>query len=213
VGGIAGDDGEHRVAVGRRLGGEVRAENAVRAGSVVDHDRLAERPRHLLRDHPRDDIGDPASRVGNDPAQRLRRVALRLSRRGEDREREQPDSHRPDSHRRDSHTYPGPSIGGCFLRNSSLTSSPRPGRLSGHTMPCASTLYGEDTSSSRNLLSFEISPSKYPPLSIAERKWIDAAWFSPVIELCGWTGSFHAEASAAMRSASVRPPVFDRSGC
>ena len=36
---------------------------------------------------------------------------------------------------------------------------------------------------------------------------------SPVIELWGWTGSFHAEASAAMRSASVMPPVLERSGC
>ena len=38
-------------------------------------------------------------------------------------------------------------------------------------------------------------------------------WLSPVIELWGWIGSFHAEAIAAMRSASVMPPVLDRSGC
>jgi hypothetical protein len=50
-------------------------------------------------------------------------------------------------------------------------------------------------------------------LSIAARKWMLAAWLSPVMELCGCTGSFHADASAAMRSASVMPPVFDRSGC
>ena len=35
---------------------------------------------------------------------------------------------------------------------------------------------------------------------------------SPVIEVWGLIGSFHAPASAAMRSASVGPPVFDRSG-
>ena len=40
-----------------------------------------------------------------------------------------------------------------------------------------------------------------------------AAWLSPVIELCGWIGSFQLEPSAAMRSASVMPPHFDRSGC
>ena len=40
-----------------------------------------------------------------------------------------------------------------------------------------------------------------------------AAWFRPVIELCGWIGSFHAEARAAMRSASVMPPHLERSGC
>jgi len=48
---------------------------------------------------------------------------------------------------------------------------------------------------------------------MAARKWMVAAWLSPVIELCGWMGSFHAEASAAMRSASVIPPVLERSGC
>ncbi|MNC94619.1 hypothetical protein D3C83_115160 [compost metagenome] len=48
---------------------------------------------------------------------------------------------------------------------------------------------------------------------MAARKWIDAAWFRPVIELCGWIGSFQAEAIAAMRSASVMPPVLERSGC
>ena len=36
---------------------------------------------------------------------------------------------------------------------------------------------------------------------------------SPVIEVCGLIGSFQAEAMAAMRSPSVTPPVFERSGC
>ena len=40
-----------------------------------------------------------------------------------------------------------------------------------------------------------------------------AAWFSPVMELWGCTGILWAEAIAAMRSASVMPPHFDRSGC
>ena len=47
---------------------------------------------------------------------------------------------------------------------------------------------------------------------MAARKWIVAAMLSPVIEVWGLIGSFHAPASAAMRSASVGPPVFDRSG-
>jgi hypothetical protein len=50
-------------------------------------------------------------------------------------------------------------------------------------------------------------------LSIEARKWIDTAWFSPVIDECGWIGSFHIEAAAAMRCTSVIPPLFDRSGC
>ena len=36
-----------------------------------------------------------------------------------------------------------------------------------------------------------------------------AAWFKPVIELCGWIGSFQLEPRAAMRSASVMPPHFE----
>jgi len=40
-----------------------------------------------------------------------------------------------------------------------------------------------------------------------------AAMLIPVIDVCGWIGSFQLDASAAMRSASVMPPVFDRSGC
>ena len=35
----------------------------------------------------------------------------------------------------------------------------------------------------------------------------------PVIEECGWIGILKALAMAAMRSASVMPPHFDRSGC
>jgi len=36
--------------------------------------------------------------------------------------------------------------------------------------------------------------------------------FRPVSEVCGLIESFHADASAAMRRASVTPPVFERSG-
>ena len=39
-----------------------------------------------------------------------------------------------------------------------------------------------------------------------------AAMLSPVIEVWGWIGSFQAEASAAIRTASVTPPHLDRSG-
>ena len=42
---------------------------------------------------------------------------------------------------------------------------------------------------------------------------MDAAWFTPVIDECGWIGILKADAMPAMRSASVMPPHFDRSGC
>src|SRR2546426_2352557 len=47
---------------------------------------------------------------------------------------------------------------------------------------------------------------------MAARKWIVAAMLRPVIDVWGWIESFHAEASAATRRPSVRPPVFERSG-
>jgi hypothetical protein len=88
VRGIAGDHGQHRVAVGCGLRHEVGAEDAVGSGPIVDHDRLAERARHLLRDHAGDDIGDAAAGVGHHPADRLVRITLCLHNRGE---REQDD--------------------------------------------------------------------------------------------------------------------------
>jgi hypothetical protein len=39
-----------------------------------------------------------------------------------------------------------------------------------------------------------------------------AAWFSPPVAMCGQSGIFHAPAMCAMRSTSVGPPDFDRSG-
>jgi hypothetical protein len=76
VGGIAGNDRQHRIAVGRSLRDEVRAEDAVRPRAVVDDDRLAEGARHLLRDHARDDVGEAAAGVGHHPADGLVGIAL-----------------------------------------------------------------------------------------------------------------------------------------
>jgi hypothetical protein len=76
VGRMARDHGEQAVAVGRRLRHQVGAENAVGAGTVVDHDRLAEAGGHLLRHDARHAVGDAAARIRHDPADRLRRIRL-----------------------------------------------------------------------------------------------------------------------------------------
>ena len=42
---------------------------------------------------------------------------------------------------------------------------------------------------------------------------MQAAMLMPVIDVCGLMRYLYAEAIAAMRNASVIPPVFERSGC
>ena len=65
---IGGEDAgrrhQQRVAVGRGLGDRTRAGVAAGAGAVLDHDRLAERFRHLVADRARQHIGDPPAGNG-----------------------------------------------------------------------------------------------------------------------------------------------------
>jgi hypothetical protein len=58
--------GQQRVAVRCRLGDRFRCEIAVGAGPVLDHDRLAERLRHRLRDETRHEVGRAARRDRNE---------------------------------------------------------------------------------------------------------------------------------------------------
>src|SRR5207245_6676612 len=68
---------EQRVAVGRRLRHDLRADDAVRAGLVFDYERLAELLLELRADHARHRVR-PAGRGGDDHAHRLVRIALRV---------------------------------------------------------------------------------------------------------------------------------------
>ena len=72
---------QQRVAVGRALRDEIGADVAVRAGLVLDHDRLAPDLGELRPDLAREDVGGAAGRVGHDDADRLGRVVLRRARR------------------------------------------------------------------------------------------------------------------------------------
>jgi len=74
--GIDGDggvgDAEQGVAIGRRLRGEFRADIAVRAGAIVDHELLARRVAERLAEHARDEIGAAARRIRHDHAHSAR---------------------------------------------------------------------------------------------------------------------------------------------
>ena len=78
---------QQRVAVAGRLGDEVRADAAARAGAVVDDDRLAPRLLQLLRDAAAHDVERPAGRERHHEADRLGRIGLRGGRRRADRAR------------------------------------------------------------------------------------------------------------------------------
>ena len=68
------------MTVGRRLGDEIGADVAVRTGLVLDDDRLPERLRQSLSDRARKNVGCSSGRIGNDDADRLRRIRLRVRR-------------------------------------------------------------------------------------------------------------------------------------
>jgi len=68
---------QQRVAVGRRLGGELGADIAARAGAVLDHDVAAELACELLGDEARRHVGALPGRIGHDQSDRPRRVCLR----------------------------------------------------------------------------------------------------------------------------------------
>src|SRR5207245_1318641 len=68
---------EQRVAVGRRLRHDLRADDAVRAGLVLDDEGLAELLLELRADHARYGVRTTGRR-GDHHAHRLARIALRL---------------------------------------------------------------------------------------------------------------------------------------
>ena len=57
---------EHGRAVGRRARDAIVGDRAPAADLVLDHDRAAERARHVLADEPRHGVGTAARRVRND---------------------------------------------------------------------------------------------------------------------------------------------------
>jgi hypothetical protein len=62
----------------------------------------------------------------------------------------------------------------------------------------------------RSGLSVEPSASKYQAFSMLARKWTLAAKLRPVWQPCVQIGRPAADASEAIRSASVMPPPLDR---
>src|SRR4029077_13046407 len=65
---------QKRIAVGRGFGDDLRAEDAVRPGLVLDDELLAPALRELLPDKARDGVGKPARRITDDHAHRLVRI-------------------------------------------------------------------------------------------------------------------------------------------
>ena len=67
---------EKGVAVGRRGGGDLRADKAVCARPVLDHERLAEQRPDLLAELAREEIDAAAGRVRHDDADRARWIGV-----------------------------------------------------------------------------------------------------------------------------------------
>ncbi len=83
-----GNDQE-RVAVGRRLGGEVGADDTAGAAAVIDEDLLAQSLAELIGDDAADHVVAAAGRERDDHADRAARIVVRgRCRRGEQRQRE-----------------------------------------------------------------------------------------------------------------------------
>ena len=61
---------QHRIAVGRRLRDDVRAQHTPCTGAVVRHDGGAQYRREAFRENPRDDIGPTSAREWHDHADR-----------------------------------------------------------------------------------------------------------------------------------------------
>ena len=78
---VRGARHEKRIAVGRRVRGDFRAEVAARAGAVVDHELLPEAFGHLLDDDARHDVDGAARRGRDEDAHGSRRIRLRPCRR------------------------------------------------------------------------------------------------------------------------------------
>jgi hypothetical protein len=74
--GQAGIADEEGVAVGRGLGHRIHADHAAGARLVLHHDGHAEDVADRLRDVARNHVGGAARRIGDDPADRPRRIGL-----------------------------------------------------------------------------------------------------------------------------------------
>ena len=72
----AGDAEEQRIAVGRRFGGDLGADDGAGAGPVVDDNLLPEHGRHFRREHARDDVAATAGSEGHDEFDGLGRISL-----------------------------------------------------------------------------------------------------------------------------------------
>ena len=73
--GVRGD--EQRMAIGRRLGGDICGDGVRGAGAVLDDERLLQAVGELVGEHARDDVGAAAGRSADHDAHRLGRVRLR----------------------------------------------------------------------------------------------------------------------------------------
>ena len=68
---------EHRVAVGGRLHHQIHADVAVGAGTILDHEGLAEGFAEILGESAREKIDRTSRRAGGDDANRVARPGLR----------------------------------------------------------------------------------------------------------------------------------------
>ena len=78
---------QQRVAIGRRLGHEGRADTAAGAGLVLDDEGLPERGAQPLGDRARIEVGAAAGRERHHDGDRSRRIGIRPLRRCRDRPR------------------------------------------------------------------------------------------------------------------------------
>ena len=77
---VRGQREKDRIAVGRGLRRDIRADIAAGSAAVLDDDRLSEHRRERIDDDARDDIGAAGRRIGNDEADRLVGIILRVLR-------------------------------------------------------------------------------------------------------------------------------------
>ena len=80
IDGVAGTDEDDGIAVGFGLGGDLRADDAARAATVVHHKSRAQVLREFLRDDAAEVVGAAAGRERHDHAHRTRGILLRHGR-------------------------------------------------------------------------------------------------------------------------------------
>ena len=120
---------QQRVAIGRGLGDDLRADVAVGAGLVLDDDRLAPRFRELLADRAREDVRRAARRVRHDDADRLCGIGLRVRRRCKRRRHAEQDDGNHVLDHLFLHESAAPSARRHFCRVPAFVNGSRDGRL------------------------------------------------------------------------------------